>query len=175
MNLQSNIVNDKNSKQVLRDAIDRIKSIALIHDKIYNSKNISHVSTEEYIRSLSDEVIHNFSTEEKVKLDIKSNVDKLELDVLVPMALIINELLTNSLKYGLKDKVGAFIKIHLIESNKGLELVYLDNGQWFDNPDSDHFGTSLIDAFTEQLEGSYSLDKLSDGTKYIFNFRVVFS
>ncbi len=171
MNLQSNIVSDANSKQVLRDAIDRIKSIALIHDKIYNSKNISDVSTNDYIQSLAEEVIHNFSMEKNIQLNVNSNVDNIQLDTLVPLALILNELLTNSLKYGVKNKNNGRINIEFKTRYTGYELKYFDNGEWFDNPDSDHFGTSLINVFTEQLDGEYSLNKSKEGTEYLFQFK----
>jgi len=173
MNLQSNIVNDEKSKQVLKDAIDRIKSIALIHDKIYNSKNISDVDANEYILSLANEVVQNFTENKDVKLQIKTDVERLELDILVPLALILNELITNSLKYGLKDLPKGRIEIDFNQpSEKELKLRYFDSGQWFENPKSDNFGTSLIEIFTEQLEGEFSLEKRKDGTEYLFSFRV---
>ena len=170
MNLHSNVVKDVNSRRVLHDAVDRIKSIALIHDKLYNTENISDVNIEDYISSLANDVIENFSGNSDIDLKISSNKTYLQTNELVPLALILNELITNSLKYGLSKIGKGNIHIKFEQFEKTLEFRYFDNGEWFDNPESDLFGTSLIDIFTEQLEGSYVLNKNDEGTEYLFKF-----
>ncbi len=175
MRLQNNTLTDGNTKQVLSDAMDRIRSIALIHDKIYNSESISDVNMKDYILSLANDVIQNFSNNKKVQFKIDATNGNISLDVLVPIALILNELLTNSLKYGFLSKGESEvceIKIDCFVKGQSILMTYSDNGVWFDNPLSDHFGTSLIDIFTEQLDGKYHLKKNDNGTNYHFTFNL---
>ena len=172
MSLQRNALNDQKTKQVLSDAMDRVRSIALIHDKIYKSKNINNVNMKDYIHSLANDVILNFSKDQKIKLEIHASNGDTSLDTLVPVALILNELLTNSIKYGFLDTEKGIIKIDCLINERNISLNYSDNGVWFNNPQSDHFGTSLIEIFTEQLDGKYTLEKKESGTFYYFTFNL---
>ena len=169
LRLQSNSNNDSNVKKSLSHATERIRAISLIHEKIYSSSNMAEVGIQDYVLSLGNEIINSVSSL-PVKLEVKSSIQNLNLKSFVPLALILNELFTNSIKYGLKDKNEGIINIDF-HRNENLTLRYFDNGTWVDNDTSDYFGSTLIDIFTEQLEGDYILNKNKFGTEYIFNFK----
>jgi len=160
----------KNSEVIssLNQATDRIRSISLIHEKIYSSNDLGNIMIIDYVNSLGDEIIKNLSST-PIRLTVNSNIQNLNLKSIVPLALILNELITNSLKFGFLETVNPEIKINF-ESKTLLKMSYFDNGIWFDNPKSDNFGTSLIEIFTEQLEGTFILNKSKLGTEYIFEF-----
>ncbi|MFD1551122.1 hypothetical protein DNU06_04010 [Putridiphycobacter roseus] len=170
MRLQVRSDLDEKTSAAMNKTIDRIKAIALIHDKIYNADNLSNFSTQEYIETLANELIDNFTAAQKIKLEVSTAVKYINLKTIVPIALILNELITNSIKYGLKDKKTGKIMIHLKEENSKLMMMYFDNGNWIENKNSNNFGTSLIEIFTEQLDGFYDLEKTDHGTTYHFEF-----
>lgn len=171
MSLQANVTRDKKSEKTLREAIERIKAIALVHDKIYKSPDVSSVSIDVYLKELVQDVLSNYSMIQKVETEIKCDNLELNLDNVVPLGLIINELTTNSVKYAFHSVGTPKITLILKKNGDGLAgLTYADNGSWIDNPDSDNFGTSLVEIFTEQLDGQYQLFKEPEGTRYLFQF-----
>ena len=171
MSLQANVTKDKKSEKTLREAIERIKAIALVHDKIYKSPNVSSVSIDIYLKELIQDVLSNYSMLHKVDTEIVCDNLELNVDNIVPLGLIINELTTNSVKYAFHSVESPKITLILKKNKDGVAgLTYADNGSWKENPDSDNFGTSLIEIFTEQLDGQYHLYKESDGTQYLFQF-----
>lgn len=172
MRLQSNMSKSEEAVEILRQAVERVSTIALVHEKIYNTPNLDKVCLSEYTISLVDEIISNHSSESLPKFIRPNKRICLKLDYIVPFALILNELVTNSLKYAFKHQSNPQIAIELNEKNGKFVFKYWDNGQWHENEQSDLFGTSLIDIFTEQLNGEYELDKRPHGTFYNFHFDI---
>lgn len=170
MSLQADISQNKAAKKTLTEAIDRIKTIALIHDKIYRSPDLGNVCLKEYSSSLIKAILDNFSVANKIEYSVNAKEVSISLDHIVPFALIINELVTNSVKYAFKETEKPKITLKIEEKEGVIYMEYADNGTWVENPKSDNFGTSLVEIFTEQLEGSNSLDKTPSGTKYSFTF-----
>ena len=168
MRLQADVTQDANAKKTLNEAVDRIKTIALIHDKIYKSPNLGKVCLEQYSSALIEAILANFSAANKIKCVIHANEVCIDLDYIVPYALILNELVTNSVKYAFENTDNPTITLKIEDQEGVVFMEYADNGVWKENPNSDNFGTSLIEIFTEQLEGSYSLEKAPEGTKYTF-------
>jgi two-component sensor histidine kinase len=169
LRLQSNSSNDKNVTNSLNHATERIRTISLIHEKIYSSNNLGEITITDYVTSLANEVISSLSNHQ-IELEVKSSFKTLDLKSIVPLALILNELLTNSIKYGFKDKLIGLIQIEFSQK-ENIHFRYFDNGIWITNEKSDSFGTSLINVFTEQLDGNYKLNKSQKGTEYIFDFK----
>lgn len=172
MRLQVNASKDEKSIKTLEEAVERIKTIALVHDKIYKSPNLSEVTLGSYLNDLVNDILKNYDLNNNVKKNIESNDVALGLNEIVPLGLIINELVSNSIKYALPQN--NYLEISVIIFNKSdnlVELVYADNGNWIENEESDYFGTSLIEIFSEQLDGNYQLYKNKGQTKYVFEFR----
>lgn len=176
MRIQANIVNDPNASKTLIEAVERVKTIALVHDRIYKSPTINAVDLKSYIESLFQDILLQFEGMKKPELLIQGTDVTVEMDKIVPLALILNELITNSMKYAFEDQDRPKITITIsVPANAGLSLTYADNGKWKENRDSDHFGTSLIEIFTEQLEGTYKLTKDNNSTIYAFTFNTLVS
>lgn len=172
--LQANVNKDPNAIKTLNEAVDRVKTIALIHDKIYKSTEINVIDLNEYVHSLYKDIELQFSLGKEVTLSIETKGIKVSVDTIVPLALILNELVTNSFKYAFQEQNNPEIKIQFnVLDEHHLEMIYFDNGKWLSNDESDFFGSSLIEIFTDQLEGDFNLHKEDTGTQYNFMFKTI--
>lgn len=162
---------DEILSEKLNESITRISSIALVHEKVYNTENLANIKLKDYVESLANDIITSFSYENKPTLTVNSSVENIDLKPLVPLALIFNELITNSLKHGLKNIKNGCIEINISDKGNQLHLTYHDNGVWIENKEKSNFGLSLIETFTEQLDGSYTR-KTDNGTTYTFDLKL---
>lgn len=170
--LQAGYNKDPEASRTLHEADERIKTIALVHEKIYQSPNLDEVSLEEYSRSLIDAILINFPAPKNLVVKIEASNVSIHIDYIVPFALTLNELVTNSVKYAFDTVEKPVIVVNIERKENILRFRYFDNGHWKQNPDSDTFGSTLIQIFTEQLDGKFTLNKESHGTEYLFDFKI---
>ncbi len=130
ISLQSSSVSDSHVLQMFDDTKNRIRAMALVHEKLYQSRDLSSVNMKEYIRDLADALIESHSqVEGKVALKLDADSITLPIDIIMPCGLIINELISNSLKYAFTGEGGGEIRISFRQTGPGLmEIVYRDNG-----------------------------------------------
>lgn len=177
VNLQANAVTDKNVQKMFREVQNRIISMSLLHEQLYKAPDLSDVNVEEYLKVLLDSLLKIYADEDKsisVKLDIE--VESFGVDTLIPIGLLVNEVITNSLKYAFKDYSEGEITMEMKriapDQDKHL-LIIADNGIGLDKEKLDNFedslGMELIQTFVSQLDGTVELD-LAKGTKYIIEF-----
>lgn len=176
LNLQSASVDDIKLKNQLTISQNRVRSMALIHQYLYRSSDLSRIDMGEYILSLSSQLRSAF-TNLKDSVNINVNVKDIyfTIETAVPFGLLINELITNSLKHGFPEGKQGNISLSLnIFSETDYELIYSDSGIGMPlNIVNGHvvgFGMQLIDMLVCQLEGKIELVP-SEGTKYKINFR----
>ena len=169
LRLQSNDIDDPKHLALYKESIGRVAAMALIHEKIYQSPDLTVIDLEQYTKSLAADLINSYAISTDVELIIKSNMHNFSLKSLVPLALIFNELISNSLKHGFKNRSTGMIIISIRDAKSVLLVDYSDNGEWIDNNGENSLGTDLIDSLTEQLTGSYKLDTIQ-GTSYKFEF-----
>lgn len=160
--------NDETQDQ-LGDAVSRIRSMALIHEKMYGSTDLARIKLKDYLQSLMQEVIQANAELEKIDLNITSEIEHVSINHLVPLALIMNELATNSLKHGFENQSSGTISIAIERKPEGVHLRFSDNGQWKPGVKSTGFGTMIVQTLSEQLEGSFERST-TDGTHYHFQF-----
>lgn len=162
---------DEKLEKKLNETITRINAISLVHEKVYLSENVASIELEEYVKNLVEEIIVSFTYDDQPALTVSSNIGEIDLKSLVPLALILNELTTNSLKYGFKNIEKGEITITITQEAGISNMLYHDNGVWVEpHVDYNGFGQTLIDVFTEQLEGNY--ERTTDnGTAYNFTFK----
>jgi PAS domain S-box-containing protein len=177
-NLQTHYVNDANASKALREGQNRIKSMALIHERFYQSDGLSRIDFDDYIRRLTDNLLQTSGISlDRVSLNIISEKISLDIDTAVPCGLIINEVVSNSLKHAFNDGRKGEILIrfrHLNESQ--YRLIISDNGvglaEGFKLADSDSLGIQLIHALTDQIDGTLNVDS-SNGVKYTIDFKTI--
>jgi two-component sensor histidine kinase len=184
LNLQTKHIKDQQLIDIFKDCQNRIKSMALIHEELYRKKDLARVDFSEYTRTLSSRILKSYEiyTDRVLLKTIMNNVS-LGVDKAIPCGLIINELLSNSLKYAfpfLKEGDGhgegglkGEICINFSPVNNKYELVYSDNGvglpEDLDFRNTKSLGLQLVNSLTQQIGGVIELDR-SKGTEFKITF-----
>lgn len=168
LNSQSAYLENDMALSAIKNSQHRIHSMSLIHQKLYNSENISTINMPNYIKELVEYLRESFSLGQRIRFEVK--IDPLELDVAhaVPLGLILNEAITNSIKYAFpEDRTGMiYITLETKAENEYL-LTISDNGIGFDlnlsNTKANSFGMSLIKGLTDDLDGKLTMEN-NNGT-----------
>lgn len=176
LNLQSSYVKDQNTLDILRESQNRIKSMSFIHESLYRSEDFSYVNFSEYITSLSSNLVQSYILEhDNINLELKLGDYNLNLDQAIPCGLIINELVSNSIKYAFPKQKNGVISIELNKKNDKLFFEVSDNGiglpDNFDVENTDTLGLQLVYTLISQLDGDIQVIN-NNGTKYLFNFTI---
>ena len=177
-NLQSHYVDDQKAFEALKEGQDRIKSMALIHERFYQNEGLSRIDFDDYIKRLIDNLFLSFNVSpERINYTIEAEKISLDIDTAVPCGLIINELVSNTLKHAFKETDRGEVKIVFKQSGNGtLTLTVSDNGkglpEGFVIEEVDSLGMQLINALANQLDGKISVLN-SIGTTFILEFTPV--
>jgi two-component sensor histidine kinase len=175
LGLKAADINDERTSVILEDMKNRIQTIALVHQKLYQSQNLSRVQIREYITDLTDLLkISHLIDNKKINFDLEIDDISVLIDTAVPCGLIINELISNSLKYAFPNNKKGTIKISLTRLDEEiLELKVSDNGIGV-NGDSQlnyNLGLKLIHIIAEdQLQGETTIDT-SQGVTWTIKFK----
>lgn len=170
LRLQSAKIDLPQSQEVFSEAQNRIQAMAAVHERMYQSEDLSNVKIESYLRKLCVDFIAQYSINQEVELVVSSSVENIDVQRLVPLGLILNELVSNSLKHGI-DKIGK-IEINLSEKDHQLLFSYSDNGKGMPTTIKNGFGIELIEIFTDQLDGELTISTKNDlGVVYTFIFK----
>ncbi|QSB25354.1 sensor histidine kinase [Flavobacterium sp. CLA17] len=168
LNSQSAYLDNDKALSAIRNSQHRIHSMSLIHQKLYGTENIATINMPSYIKELVAYLKESFSLGQRIRFEVK--VDPLELDVsqAVPLGLILNEAITNSIKYAFPNDAAGFIYVSLEASANDKYLMKIsDNGIGIDTDftdvRADSFGMSLIKGLTDDLEGNFSMEN-NNGT-----------
>lgn len=151
------------SNDVLRESQNRLRAVALLHEILYESKDLSSISFELYVKKLTDALFEIYHVDrDKVRLELNIREGKVKAEIGMNLALIINELITNSLKHGLADSLSGLIRIHFTRENEMLTLEVSDSGSGLPeesirnrNPSS--LGLSLVESLAKQIGGKVDL------------------
>ena len=171
--LQSAQLEDGASKEAMLASQNRVQSMGIIHQKLYQGENLGSIEMKDYFINLSEGVLDTFNAEDKVKIECAMDDLNLDVDTAVPIGLIVNELLTNALKYAFPEGIKGKINISLTQKDNDLFLKVSDNGigkTEGSKPKGTGFGTQLIQLLTQQLNGTISED-YKNGTVVFFNFK----
>lgn len=176
LNLQAAKVEDEHYREMFSDSISRIKTMALIHEKLYRSEDLTKINFSDYISDMADNMYRSYRLSSS-KVRLKKDIEQISLgiDAAIPCGLIVNELLSNSLKHAFPDGREGEIKVALRAKDKEeVELMISDNGvgmpQALDFRSTDTLGLTLINALTGQLKGKIELNR-EQGTEFIITFR----
>ena len=174
LNLQSDNTVDTKILNLLRESRNRINSMALVHEMLYKSNDLSKIGLKEYIESLSVSIYQSYvmpQSDIEINYTIENNI-YFDIDKMIPMGLILNEIISNSLKHAFPARKG-IINIGLKSEKNKYVLEVNDNGIGFKkdfNVETDsHLGIQLIYMLTEQLGGDIKLDR-KDGVSYSMIF-----
>ena len=176
LNLQSNFITDPEAISVFRESQNRVKSMALLHENLYKSREMDKVDFKQYVKKLTDNLLSIYSAQSRnLKTEISSENVKLNIETAIPCGLIINELLTNSLKYAFPHgREGTiYLKIKKTIDDKYV-LLLGDNGVGlppnFDLESTDTLGLRLVHSLVNQIDGKLKIRK-SKGTCFEIEFK----
>ncbi len=178
LNLQARKTNDEKIIGFLKESESRIQSMAIIHEKLYQSDNLASISFKEYIGQLIEFNYKIFNVDsEKIKYIITSADIHLDMNTAVPLGLIINELVCNSLKHAFTTQETGVISIELSKLQaKEYELIISDTGKGlpenFDIKKTNTLGLKLIQTLTRQIEGKLEI-VTSNGTVFNIHFKEI--
>jgi len=177
LNLKAAQSSDQSLKQALTDMDSRIRAMALVHQKLYQSQNLSVIDLKDYLGELSALMLKTYQrTEGKVKLTFEAESVPVLIDIAIPCGLIINEILTNSLKYAFpgRRKGEIFVRLSRVGGDR-LELQVADNGvglkPGFDLRDSTGLGTQIIMRIASHQLGAQVAVETRNGVTWRISFR----
>jgi two-component sensor histidine kinase len=175
LNSQSAYIDNEPALTAIHDSQHRVHAMSLIHQKLYNSENISTIDMTNYIRELVSYLSDSFDTGQRIRFELR--IEPLEMDVsqAIPLGLILNEAITNSIKYAFPDDQEGIISVSL--SNTGLHsylLTISDDGIGMPvhvkNKKPGSLGMSLMTGLSEDLDGSFSIENNHNGTMIKISF-----
>jgi PAS domain S-box-containing protein len=176
LSLQANNMNDEKLTAVLMDSKNRVQSMSMIHETLYQSESLSSIDMNIYLSKLSRAVAQNFTIGSRTNLKIESGNIMIGAKQASPVGLIVNELITNSFKYAFPDNQEGEIKISLQELENQIELEYSDNGigipDGLDWKNTKSMGLNLVKILAErQLSGSINMEN-NNGAKFTIKFKI---
>ena len=176
LELKIQTINNKDASEVLIESMNRIQSMAIIHEQLYSSETLSKIFIDDYLKQLGSKLLSNFTGKENIKLNIQAGNESRDINFMIPFGLIINEMITNSIKYAFKNNIDGWISIKVYQDEeRSMILEYEDSGSGI--PDSINFhkpetlGFQIINDLTLQLNGNVELIR-SGGAHFIFHFPV---
>jgi PAS domain S-box-containing protein len=175
LNLQSHSITNPEAQSILQDAIGRVNSMRVLYEKLLLTDDYRETSIKQYLMNLIDEIMQIFPGNADIK--IEKQIDDFQLDPnrMVPVGIIVNELLTNIIKYAFQDRDSGLIVITVKETQGNITLTIHDNGrglpEGFDIDDSGGFGLMLVMLLSQQLGGSFNIEN-QNGTRCILEFRI---
>lgn len=162
LNLQARYVHDAHASSVLLDINNRVQTMALVHQKLYQEDNLKGVEMRSFLNSLIENLLYSFKID-KSSIELKTDIDSMSLDIDIAnsIGLIINELLTNAIKYALPENGRGRLEISLKSETDNLMLKVADSGSGYKDPehsvDTGQFGLKLIYSLAEKLKADIKL------------------
>lgn len=175
LNLQSNQITDQKTRDVLRESQNRVRAMALIHEKLYQSYDLAQIDFAAYLKGLANFLAQSYrDNSSKVYVHTNAQNVKLEIDTAIPCGLIVNELVSNSLKYAFPENKAGEIEISCEQPSSGdYILLVRDNGiglpPGFDLEKSSTLGIKLVSSLVQQLRGTMVIDN-ENGVCYKISF-----
>ena len=175
LNLQSSYVDDEKTKQILEESQQRIKSMSYIHETLYRTADFSKLEFTDYLTTITSNLIQSYRLQ-NTRVDFEPEMDQIfmSLDQSIPCGLIVNELVSNALKYAFKGKKIGKLRLVLKEINNEVYLLVADNGvglhKEFKYEKTDSLGIQLVYSLVEQLDATMDI-KTEQGKGTSFEIR----
>tara|TARA_B100000809_G_C15027762_1_gene490805 strand:+ start:114 stop:899 length:786 start_codon:yes stop_codon:yes gene_type:complete len=174
LSLQSNEIDNDRAKEIFLNSQNRIKSMAMIHEMLYRTEDFKQIDYNDYTQKLINNLIDLNLNKFEFKLDIEDIF--FNISTSIPLGLVINEIVTNSIKHGFEDSEKGAISIVIKNiSDKNYIMKIGDNGigniQGWKDKESSSLGLNLIELLIDQLNGTIKMDSKKRGINYIINFQ----
>jgi two-component sensor histidine kinase len=175
LSIQSRYLADPRDAKLFQESQDRVKSMALVHEKLYQSSDLASIDFSSYIERLVTNLFRSYSGNNgNVNLHMDIRDIFLNVDTAVPCGLIVNELVTNALKYAFPGARDGTVTVAMYRESEDIILEVSDDGvgmpSGFDIAKSESLGLQLVNMLVGQIDGTIITD-LSKGTRYVIRFR----
>ena len=176
LSLQAAYTESHEVKTVLRDSQNRVRTMAIIHENLYSIDDFSRLEVSDYLESMVQSIVSSYSPEpEGIKLEMSLEKVYLNLETALPLGLLVNEMVSNSMEHAFPISAGK-ITLNLRSHGEGYVLKVKDNGvglpEDFDPLKTDSLGLQLINNLVKQIEGSLEV-KSEDGAEFTVRFREI--
>jgi two-component sensor histidine kinase len=172
--LQSAKIDDPEIQDAMLASQNRVQSMGILHQKLYQSEHLAFIEMKNYFQNLCENILDSYNETERIVVNIDMKEVELDVDTAVPVGLIVNELLTNSLKYAFPNGEKGHIKLSLEsldEDNFSLNISDNGIGKILNTPaKGTGFGTQLVDLLTRQIGGKL-VQRIQNGTMISINFK----
>ncbi len=173
LNLQTHYAKNEEAVNVLKESQNRVKSMGIIHEKLYKSTDRSKIDFSDYVKSLTSDLLDSYDVRETIIPVVEIEDIKFNMETAVLCGLIINELISNSLKHAFPNNETGEVGVSLKLLDNKYQLIVSDDGIGFpeeiDFKNTESLGLQLVNNITGQLDGEIDLDR-SNGTKVTINF-----
>jgi two-component sensor histidine kinase len=166
LNLQGGQIDDERARQQYAVSIERIRAMALVHEKLYESKDLSGIDFGDYVKSLAHALNMSCNPDPsriQMVIDIDEAPYLLELDAAIPCALILNELILNGFKHAFPDQRSGMMKVKFIRGEKVNQLIVEDNGvglpEGLDVENTASLGLQLVTVLADQIDAKLAIDR----------------
>ncbi|PKL58380.1 MAG: hypothetical protein CVV34_02585, partial [Methanomicrobiales archaeon HGW-Methanomicrobiales-5] len=176
LNLQSRYITDPHVLECIRDSQTRVRAMALVHERIYRSSNIAEINLKEYLNYLTKQIHQFYTTQQQITITVTMDDIMADIDTVIPAGLIMNELVSNSLKHAFsKGQEGTISITCALKDTTTLHCVYHDNGSGipagFDWKNTESLGLRLVNNLVDQLNGTIDLGT-GEGTTFIMELQM---
>lgn len=162
LSLQSRFVKDEGTLDAINAGKSRVQSMSLLHQNLYRDDNLKGVDMKQYFDNLGQNLFDTYNVQDNIKFTTEVEDLTLDIDTVVPIGLITNELISNSLKHAFKGRTEGHIQLKLSEKNDRLVLTVSDNGIGLPDAElpvsSTSLGATLVQSFADKLEGDIIID-----------------
>ena len=176
LRMQSRSIEDERLREVLQESQNRIHSMALIHENLYNHKSLANIMFSSYIKSLCGNIARTYANQQAtIQFDYQIDDSYLPMDIAIPCGLMINELISNSFKYAFVNMSKGVISIHFKNVGDDIySLTVADNGAGIppniDIKKTKSLGMKILHKLVQQIDGELESD-FTNGTKFIIQFK----
>ena len=173
LRLQKNELKSEESRTQFNEAINRIMVMSLIHQKLYQDETLADIKVDSYLEDLKNEILKLSNLTIPLTVEVNTDVTRIGLKTIIPLGLIVNELMSNSIEHAFHKNEKAIISVVLVPKlNDFFELIYSDNGKWKqEQAESSSFGLELVETLTAQLEGTVKRELSDDQTLFRFHLK----
>ena len=174
LDLQSGHTADAGALEMFQESRGRVRSMALIHERLYRSQDMARVDFSEYVRQLADDLYHTYKvSDDDIRLVVDVDVPPLPIDLAIPCGLLLNELMSNCFKHAFPDGTAGTIRVSFARAGGDHLLSVADDGVGFppgtDFRDTPSFGMQLVNTLADQLGGELELTT-GPGTTFAVRF-----
>ncbi|AGB49266.1 signal transduction histidine kinase [Methanomethylovorans hollandica DSM 15978] len=175
LDLESDKFQDPLVIEAFRNSQSRVISMALVHEELYRSEDMESIDFSDYILKLVNDLSRSYRTDNR-KVNIRTRIENvfLDMDVAIPLGMIVNELVSNSFKHAFGPEDTGDILIDLSCDRKKFTLVICDNGKGFPEDvnfrETESLGLQLVTTLVDQIDGTIELER-NDGTRFTINFK----